>query len=156
MNRYFNICNRINLWIFFQASFIPLLTTVINVLTAPSLVKVSRHVFVTVSCNSSFDRTARVTAASELSSKLLFSSPPFAKDSYGEKKEKICNLWKKWVLQGFACPSLREFTHVKINFPMSISAVFILHRLNKRFPFRHTFVEIVSNDADSSIDWQLK
>ena len=55
----------------------------------------SRHVFVTVSCNSSFDRTAIVMAASELSSKLLFSSPPFAKDSYGEKKEKICNLWKK-------------------------------------------------------------
>ena len=108
----------------------------------------SRHVFVTVSCNSSFDRTARVTAASELSSKLLFSSPPFAKDSYGEKKEKFVTCGKS---ESFFS-SLRELTHVKINFPMSISAVFILHGLNKRFPFRHTFVEIVSNDADSSID----
>ena len=112
----------------------------------------SRHVFVTVSCNSSFDRTAIVMAASELSSKLLLSSPPFAKDSYSEKRGKFVTLEKVRILQRFAYPSLREFTHVKINFPMSISAVFILHRLNKRFPFRHTFVEVVSNDVDSSMD----
>ena len=54
----------------------------------------SRHVFVTVSCNSSFDRTAIVMAASELSSKLLLSSPPFAKDSYSEKTGKFVTFGK--------------------------------------------------------------
>ena len=54
----------------------------------------SRHVFVTVSCNSSFDRTAIVMAASELSSKLLLSSPPFAKESYSEKTGKFVTFGK--------------------------------------------------------------
>ena len=52
-----------------------------NILTAPSFVKTSRHVFVTVISKTSLDFTASVMAASELSSKLVSLLSPFAIES---------------------------------------------------------------------------
>ena len=51
-----------------------------------------------------------------------------------------------------ALPTLEDTTYIKIEFPMSINIIFILHWFNKRLPFRHILVEVVPNNTNSSVN----